>query len=218
MSVAWSEYLKWVLPEVPGVPNGMAIDAVREAAIDFCKVSRHYQVTSFAVAVAATTTPRSITVAPVANAKFFVPVAGIWHPSISVSETLEAKTPVEFDALVPGWRSSNDVRGVPKYLTTRDENVLTIGPWPDADGTIDYTIAMIPSADSTSGPDGLFDVHHMTIAMGAKALLFLQRQKWGDPKLGASLYAEFQVRAANESSRIDRGRTNAPLRTRSLHA
>lgn len=217
MAITWNEYLKFVLPEVRQAPSNLCIDAIRAAATEFLKITRFYHVTILAQAVLAAASPRNVGITIPGEAKLWTPTWVNWHPASATTGMIElvAKTPQDLDALVPSWRSSQDTAAVPKYYTMRDATNLVLAPWPAANGSVDYDAAFIPTPDSTGCIDDLFYLFYDQIALGAKAKLMLQGgQTWGNPKLGAAYWSQFELEAATAAVREDRGRAPAIITTR----
>lgn len=215
MAIAWSQYSKWVLPEVQQCPVDQVLDAIRQAAIEFCKLTRAYHVLTTAQAIATGTTPHNVAITIPSGAAFWTPR----YATVTMSGTkypLTPKAPQDLDLLVEHWRTSEDTVGTPAYMTVRESGNLVVAPWPSATGTISYDVSFIPSQDSTDGPDFLHNEQGLLIAQGAKGILLMQgTQKWGNPNLGAAYWTKFKQDCAGEQTRYDRGQVDAPITTRS---
>ncbi len=216
MTIAWSEYQKFVMPEVPKCPAPICVDAIRAAATHFLKETRFHHVATLAQAVTTAGT-RSVAVTIPSGSKAWAPLWVNFHPasSTTVMTELVAKSPQDLDALVPNWRASLDTVGSPAYYTMRGEALIALAPWPDANGSVDYDFSFIPTPASTGYIDDLFNLFYEQVALGAKAKLFLQAgQPWGNAAIGAAYWKEFELMCAAAAVREDRGRANSIITTR----
>ena len=213
MTIAWSEYRPFVAPEVAGCPVNMLDNAIREAAIEFCKLTSVHHVATLAQAVTAAGT-RSIAITTPAGSKAWEPLWVNWHRSTTDFSPLTPKAPQDLDVLVPGWRSQQDTPGSPLYYTMRAEASLVIAPWPDANGTVDYDMAFIPTPTGTGYIDDLFNLHYAAIVKGAKAKLFQQASRpWANVNLGAAYERQFMLACSSAGVREARGKTDAVMTT-----
>jgi hypothetical protein len=215
MAQTWNKYLKWVLPEVQQCPIDQCLDAIRQAAIEFCKLTRAYHVLTTGQAINSATTPHDVPITIPAGAAF-------WTPRYAVvtmggqKYDLVPKGPQDLDGLVEHWRTSEDTPGEPLYMTTRTSGSLVVAPWPSSSGTISYDVSFIPSPSSIDGPDFLLNEQGLLIGQGAKGILLMQgTQKWGKPDLGAAYWAKFKADCGGEQTRYDRGQVDATITTRS---
>lgn len=217
MTTLWSAYQKFVLPDVPQCPAPLCVDAIRAAATEFLQITRFWHVATLAQAVAAATTPRNVPITIPGGGKAWAPIWVNWHPASSTTDMVEltSKSSQDMDALVPNWRASLDTRSTPAYYTMRGEASLVLGPWPAADGTVDYDFSFVPTASSTGCIDDLFDLFYETVAIGAIARLLMKpKQPWSDMNEGSGLMKLFELKCADAAVREDRGRTPAIITTR----
>lgn len=169
--VAYTGFLRSVLPFCNGVPQAVAIDAIRNAAIEFCEETMWLQYTPAAVnGVAGTASytfayPSDTIVSRIIDAWYDT------YPLAPVSEeTLAATYGLD-------WRT---MTGAPiYYLVTDDPTKIVLVPTPSVSGTADLKClaALRPSRDSLTIDGNLYEWWLEVIAHGAKAALMATPQQ-----------------------------------------
>ena len=174
-----------VLTEVVGVPQPVALNAIRSAAIEFCERSGVWT---------ATHTP----INSVANqaAYPFVPEAGTevcgifqaWYNGLKIihrtSAQLESLVSTHGSTFVSGtpWTAQS---GIPKYYTQDRPDEIILAPYPIEAIAAVLTMKVIlrPTRAATGMEKWVLDKHFETIAHGAKLRLFSMVQKpWSSPE------------------------------------
>lgn len=164
-TVPYDNFLAEVLPDCPGAPDEAAINAIRNAAIEFCDESLWYQYTPGAVvgvpgvATYALSTPAGTLLQRVTMA---------WYEGT----VLFAKSADQLNALSgTEWRT---LQGTPQYYTQSDDaTVIVLVPFPLIASTIGLTslVALRPSRVSTTIDSDVYEKWAEVIAFGAKARL-----------------------------------------------
>lgn len=187
---AWTLYLPSVLPDVNTCPQPIAVQAVRDTAIDFCTDSRIWQETQPAYYLTAGGVSYDL------DADVDTRVQRIIEASIAGSEiaVLSVET---CDRLYPGWRFG--LAGTPEAVTQMQPDQFSVLPQPTSTTAIVLSVVLVPTRDATEGPDFLFDEFYDVLCAGAKARLMLMKDKpWSNPALGAG-YAAFTAKAISQA-------------------
>lgn len=176
-----------VLPELSGLPQPLALNAIRNAAIEFCERSRVWSEDAAAMnSVAAQ--PRYNFVSPVAEAE----VTGVlqaWYNGIEIFP----KTAAQLGALLSDVGSTyvsaipwTEQTGVPKYYLIERPDQFILAPFPDEAiaGAIEMKVILKPTRAATGMEQWIFDKFFMQIAAGTKARLCAMPGKpWSSPEL-----------------------------------
>lgn len=191
----WESYLPEVLPFISkGVPEPFATKAIRDAAIDFCKRSLAWSQELDPVPAVA------------GNADYDLDT-----PDDAIIVQVK-KVLLGDDDLTPG----DD--GLCRYAMV-GTRTLRLDPVPDeTEGatSIVVTAALAPTKQSYEGPDSLYEEWAEAIGAGALAILFgMKGRDWYDPNEEAKRMAYFNAGINGAKGAILKGRTRAPLRTRS---
>lgn len=209
MAKAWSLYLPEVLPDVPGCPNVMAINAVRNAAIEFCEKSliwRYDFAGKIALVAAQATYPLT---SPAGSNVAMITRLGFWPTGATKAK--EVTGPVghdELDRIREGWREETNV-GVNSIETfTADGNNVRVVPIPVANqaDAVSVSAALKPTRASTDGPDMLYDDWLEWIAHGAKwKLMATPKKDWTDLELATYHKNQFEIGIARAGAKIVKG-------------
>lgn len=188
MSKALSLFYTFVAPHVHGCPEPMLDQALRHAAIEFCRRTNAHQT----VEMQATHADEPDYDIDVPNGTRLTMILGVWHGAAKLD-------PVATDEVGNATALRGDVgdetasEGTPRAYYQKVPSTPTISLWPvpDTTATDKLTIraAFEPTLAATTLADLLYDYHAHDIAAGAIAYLMnLPGQVFSDPKLG-SLYA-----------------------------
>jgi len=216
MSKNWEDYLPEVLIEADGCPEQVAINAVRNAAIEFCTMSESWR---------AELDPLNIAVD---EAEYPLDI-----PSGS-------------QVIILRWGRLIDANGGKSKLTTTDEDMLDASEgrlvWRTLTGTVEWIymidestarivripetavtnglivgVTLAPTRDSYEGPDYLYNKWVEEIAHGAKMrLLNMKTRDWYNAPAAAQCKTAFyrgvnraKIRASRNSTK---GRRQAAMR------
>lgn len=199
MSTTWKSYLPQVLPHVRGCPTSLAINAVRDAAIELCSKSRIWRSTLTAQNIVAD--QDEYTLSPPSNTTVITPVY------VEVDEIVIRPMAADtLDHIAPRWR----IGGALKAYHMLDATTLKLSWTPDeavTDGLV-VMVSLKPTEDSTQGDDILYDDWKRGIAAGAiGALKMMSDERWSDA-VGAEKFREtFLFESANAKARARKSRT-----------
>lgn len=204
---AYSGWLDYVVPDVPGITNPLAEQAIRNAVIDFCRRSRLYQKKLAAINVVGGTPTYTVTPDTGTLVSDFLTVLVNGKP-------IDPQTEAWLDANVTNWRTT--ATGPARAYISPANNQLTIVPTPSesiASGLV-VTVAQRPTRASTECPDWLLEDYAEEIAHGAKWRLFaMKRKPWSDPGLAKFHMGEFNAAVGMAGARASQARTRTRLRT-----
>lgn len=208
MAKTWEKWFDEVLPDVPGCPQPVAKNAIRNAAIEFFERSWAYRVDHAAIDALAAI--GSYAYVPPAGYKVAMPVL-VWFNKLS----LAPKSAGQLVELYAHWPSQTGTR--PLYYLQEALEKLIVVPAPDAAlvGAITLKVALKPTRASADIDDTLFEKYLEEIAHGAKGKLFAMKKKpWSDPGLAGSYLQMFDTDIAKAKLAADRGFVRATPRTR----
>lgn len=191
-----------VLVDVAGVPQPVALNAIRNAAIEFCEKSGVWvadadPLSSIANVAAYQFEPE--------NSTEVVGVVQAWYNGVKITQVTAAHLDDElssgssqFLAGIP-WA---DQKGVPEhYLIERpDEFILAPYPTEAIPGAIKMKVSLKPSRTATSMERWVLDKYFETLAHGAKGKLFAMPMKpWSNSGLSDYHKSEFDHGIASAS-------------------
>ena len=196
------DFLPLILPRAPGCPEPIAVDAIRQAAIEFCERTRIWRDTDQFMAdeFGDIFAPAQSVIHQIEDARF----DGHRLTTVSVQD-LNERYP-DYD-----WATQSGDQ--PKYITQIHPNTVKIVPaW---EGMITMTILLKPSNDAQELPDFIFDQYARTIADGALAeVLMIPGQPYTNPQGGAMYSQRFQQRLDSLQVQGLKGQQRAPIHTK----
>ena len=198
-TVTLEQFLPEVLLECPGVPNPVAVNALRNACFDFCRDSLLWNETQAQVTVVAGTATYVLT--PPTDTQIVSVL------SLNVNSKY-AVYPWPMDAVVaarPGWASAS---GAVEGFVQPQPGTITLIAVPDTDGYVIPTVAYAPTRSAATVDARLYNQHLETIKYGALwKLKMMAGQPWADPS-GASYY-EGHFWMGVGAATIERNRSNS---------
>jgi hypothetical protein len=197
-----------VLPDVPGVLQALALNAIRQAAIEFCEKSLAWNHEHDAVTVVANVNLYDYS--KPANTVVVRPLQA-W---INKLEPIAFKTPGQLSELLGDWRAA---KGSPSFITQVRPSQFYLAPMPNRTIPLGLTlrIAVKPSRASTGLETYLYEDYLDAITAGAKARLFAMNKKpWANPGLAAECRADFDTKTREARDRVSRGYGPAKHRAR----
>jgi hypothetical protein len=205
--IAWKAYLPQVLPHVPLCPQPIAVEAVRNSAIEFCEETWVWQA------------DQEYTIAPGDPSNDLDDEdQGIVHKILHARATgdggeLEPKAPEWCDRYFPGWRQGEHT-GRPLHYTQVRSSAFLVVPVPTVETTLYLTVALKPTLSSAQGVDELRNDYYEEIAAGAVARLTAMLKKpWSDPSAAKAYGNLYNDGKAIARSRHQRGYGRARIRT-----
>jgi hypothetical protein len=205
---ALTGFYDYVMPGLPNVGADLALQAIREACVDFCEKSLVYTYDVPAINVVGSTHTYAIT--PEVGTRTF-DVLEVFYNGTQLSPASD----VELDGLYSDWRSTGT--GVPAYYTSKiDRSSIRLVKTPAdslADGLV-VKIAQAPLATATDVPDWLLERYRQAVAHGAKAVLYAMPKKpWSDG--GLSKYHSGLFEAECGRANISKAKQHTRKRLRS---
>lgn len=198
MATALSAFTPYIAPAVPGCPEPLIDDAVRQAAIDFCQRTEAIRERiTFNTVIA----QDYVVLSPAGG-----DVARVYRAMIG-TEKLEPTRREDFD--------EDGDPGQPREFYVEIPNTIRLYPVPDAVYAVVAQAAVKPARDAATLDDLLFLSYRDTIAEGAKAILLnMSKQPWFSASDAADAGLAFEDQIETIRMRKATGGTNAPLRTR----
>lgn len=197
--------LPQVLKYAPKCPEPLAIDELRQAAIELCERAKLWRESD------------EITLeAPEAQGLCTIQESSI--VSIEWAELagceLEPVTVEWLDNRYPDWSYAEEEVGASRYITQLTPNMVTV--YPRAPGRLRMRLVLKPSLESFTLPRFLREHHAVTIGKGAagRVLTTAADVEWANPQLGAALVSEFQSLRDGIALKATKGQQGARLRTK----
>lgn len=207
-SVAFDLFLPEVLPECPGAPEPVAINAIRNACFDFCRRSLVWN--EFQVSATYQANTAEYTVTSPANGQ----VALIMGITLDEKRTIYPASVDEIAAGRPAWRTAT---GTIEWFVTSDPNTFRFVAVPDTSGTFVAQVAYAPSRTATTVDASLHSLYLETIKYGALwKLKSMQGQPWTDPAGATAHYQMFQQGIGKAITERSRSNSRAALRVASV--
>jgi len=209
---AYDDFLPYVLPDVPGCAEIVAIQAIRNAAIDFCEKSCVVQVDLDPVTLIAGSADYDLE-----------PPSGTLVTKVMKLFYKNKELPPFGQDYVPSATYYNaaaigaDESSTPVTWSQKDTKTFTVFPAPGEreSGAITIRAALKPTRASESCDDILFEDYAEYIAAGAKArLMIVPNKAYTNPNLVAT-QNQFFLQGVNVArQRAARGHTRANLRVK----
>jgi hypothetical protein len=222
MATSLYQFLPQVLPEVQGCPDVMAIEAVRNAAIDLCERAQCIETTLDPIDVIATINQYDI-----------VCDDGLYPQHVKSCTfngvPLTPKTVAQLDeglvaydstaggvvgTVATGWRT---VQGTPQYFFRPTDLTLQLVLTPSTTylASLYLTLNTVPTRNCTTLDDQLYQRYYGLIAVGAKSkLMMIQKQSWSNLDQGAKFAGQFNDMINGVLGSNLQGQNNVQLRAR----
>jgi hypothetical protein len=207
MAALWTDFFKYVIPELPGVPTSITRDRIREAAIELCRLGVIQEDIPVLQTLAHTQT---YTMASAnANQKPYR------IESMFIDGTqVYAKTKDELDLLYPTWKTDEQPGSFVGY-TQDDETHFSLVWIPSATGAagnIKIRARVVPKPDSVDGDQRLLDDWHEAIANHAKyCLMGMVNVKWSNAAGSATYYRRWMKKRGDAIWAVARQRSRNDL-------
>lgn len=208
MTTTYDAFLPEVLPYVPECPEIVALNAVRNACIEFCEKSLYWlythdpittldNVASYDLSLPANTTT--------------VAILDSWY----INTPLMPKGEDELNRIYPlNWPS---LYGTPKYLTQKTPNTVVLVPYPLIGVSQAFTlmVALKPTRASSGIDDSIYENWAEGIGYGARARIHsLPQQSFTDPMAALKYDAMFHTAVGKATVARNRGLARATQRVR----
>ena len=194
----WAGFFNELLPSLPGCPEDLAGNAIRNATIRLCERTKAHK---------ADLTPIPI-LANVATYAYAAPTGTVvirveeaWMGSIFITQRSQG----EIQSLIFGnWRAAT---GTPLYLTGEDERTLRLVPIASTDqaSALNLYVSLKPAEDAGFVADRIYQEYKTVIARGAKAELMMSPgMPYTQMTLGQALQKEFEDQLGDIAWKVDR--------------
>lgn len=203
--VSYDSFLPEVLPYVHDCPQPVALNAIRNACIEFCEQSQwlvyeHDPVTYTAnVGNYEFDPPTDTTVTRLLEA---------WGLDIRLIPKSQEELTLMFGT---AWREAT---GSPRYYTQLSQDEIILVPKPDvrAANALKMIVVLKPLRSSSAVDPLLYENYAETIAFGARARLYdTPGQPYSDPKQAVKFRAWFESAIGNAKIERNRGLTRANI-------
>jgi hypothetical protein len=198
------DFLTLVLPFAGAAPEPLVVRAIRDAAMLFCERTRTWQGEDTIATTGEEAEPIS------------VPADAVLFEISSCAMDGKPLDPVTLKWLAserPDWRTREMNGERARWYVAPQRG--TIQAVPRVAGTLLVEYVCKPSATALTLPDFLLDEYGPTIADGAAGmLLIMPNTTFGNPQLGAALYAKFVAKLDTLSNAGSRGQQGGRTRTR----
>ena len=189
---AWADFHPYVLPDVPGCPEPMLDQALRETARDFCTRTKAWA--EWMDPLTASSARALYEFEPDAGTEVVAALAA------TVGE--DGYAVIGAQALPAAWQDGKQGCVKDKTLIHVSSKEFILYPAPSAGQRITLQLALRPTMAGTGVGDVIFDEFAEAIAAGAKAKLMARpRKEWTDLQSAAMYGMEFERRvtlAANK--------------------
>lgn len=195
-------FMPLIRPRAQGVPDPIAVNAIRQAAIEFCIRTKLWRSTDtfYATNIDDIVVPNESELIEVTDARF----DGV------------ALEPISFDEMnrrFPSIDWQNMTGDNPQYFTQID--IGTIKFVPTCEGYVELSLLLKPSYTAKQLPDFLVQ-HKQTIADGALAeILTIPNQTYTNADLAMFHSGRFNAQLDRLSSMGINGQIRAPIRSKS---
>lgn len=176
------DFYKYVLPELPGVPDETLRQALMSIAGDFCVATHVWDEIADPIMLIAGVSDYDIDVPPGAD---IVTVKEVWGP---LGELLPA-TMRDLQLKMPNWQTAEGTDPV-YYNMVKGFGVLTVYPKPIAPTGKPITVHAVyaPKIEATTLPDTLVRDYRPAIEHGVKArLMAMPNKPWSNAMAGSYL-------------------------------
>lgn len=184
MTTAFTAFYDNVLPHVPGCLESVAMQAIRDSAIEFCERTWAMQ---------GDHTPIDIVAAQASYP--YVPPAGklvcrrleVWYAD---DPLIDASPDRMKDVYGRKWKTQT---GLPKYHTATSARAMILVPYPAEALTAGLTlrVAYKPTSAATTIDDEIYEEYREIIAAGARMRLMLSQKKPYSNAKQAGIESEF---------------------------
>lgn len=201
----FSDFLPEVLPYVHDCPAVVAVNAIRNAAVEFCERTHYWQVDASTMGVSGSSSQFIILLPADTN---IIDVKECWYNG----RRLIPKSTEELATLYKGtdWR---EAEGDPHYYTFTMPGDMRLVPSPTMTGSeLSMRVAIAPSRVSTTIDSDIYENCLETIAKGARARLnSLPGQPFYNMELATILRKEFVVGIGEAKIKVNKGLSRASV-------
>lgn len=207
ITVGFEEFLPEVTQFMPDVPEHIAINAIKNAAIEFCEKTRYWQIDVPPISVI--NGQKNYVIETPADTKMVGMVVAYYNTNLLIP-----KGPDELARIyrMGDWQQ---VQGSPQYITQiiKPEVILVPYPYEDAADALSMRVAIAPTRASSEISSEIYENFLMVIANGARAILYnTPGQPYFDRGAAKECQIYFRAGIANARIAIDKGLTRSSTR------
>ncbi len=205
----FSDFYPEVLPEVDGCPNGLALNALRNAAIEFCEKTLVYS--HLHSAISAVAAQAQYPFVPPADT-VVIKIMKTWYDE----KVIYPKDQDELNTLYTDWRNQD---GTPFYYTQDDKRNVLLVPYPSAllaDALV-MRVTLKPSRAALTIIDEIYEEYGEAISSGAKARLMMMEGDniaWTNRKQAGTYMTLFRETIDETKARVAKSFTRSRQRVR----
>lgn len=181
------DLFSYILSEVPGVPDPVAIQAIRHSCIEFCVETHAWEEIQDPIQLIDGVSLYDIDVPAGARV---VTVKSVWLGS----RELRPVTMIELQTLIPNWQTSEG--SVPSYYNIpQDPSVLRVYPIPRESTGHQMSVRAVyaPTLTTSSVPDSVINRYLEPVCSGALHRMMMAPGKgWSNPQLAVYHKAQFE--------------------------
>lgn len=206
-TVSTDLFLREVMPYCPDVMELVALNAIRNSAIEFCKETTTHRLDMTAVSGVADQAEYTITV-PASTQ--LAEIVQIKYSGLSIIP----KSVEELRAFYP-YQDWTTLEGQPTFYTQLTPGTITLVPYPTENATDAITgiIALMPTRDATVVYDDLYNTYAEGIAMGARSRLhYTPGTGYFDMNMAEYCKIQFGVAKSIARTRANKGNVRAMTR------
>jgi hypothetical protein len=199
--VDYSQFLTEVTPYASGVPEFVAINAVRNAVIEFCRKTHYWQEDLDPASGTAKVPNYPVDTPP---NTVLVDIVGAWYNgTLLVPKSIDELSQI-YRTL--DWRT---IDGNPAYYTRVIEPEIILVPYPTASlpNALTMRVALAPTRNSTYVDSALYEHYVEEIGFGARARLYSMTGQPFANDADAKTYA-LKFRVAMDKARIRTSKSN----------
>ena len=206
-NVPFDDFLPEVMQFMPDVPELIARNAVRNAAIEFCEKTRYWQIDINPISVVAG--KNNYVIETPSGTKYVGMVNAYYDTNLMIP-----KGPDELASIyrMGDWQQ---VEGTPQYVTQiiKPEVILVPTPYQNKANCFHVRVAIAPTRDSDEISQDIYEQYLMVIANGAKGILYnTPGQSYFDRTAAKECQMYFRAGIANARIAIDKGLTRSSTR------
>ena len=204
--IAYDEFLVEVMPYVRDVPEVVAIQAIRNAVIEFCEETRYLQVNLDPLAGIAGISEYDL---ETDGAYRIVDLVEAWYgDALLIPKSVEQITQIY---RATDWR---ELEGNPYYYFRTTSQIVTVIPKPanTEPGKLKIRAAITPSRASTAVDEDIYERFLEYIGYGARARLYnTPNQPYHDLKTSMEYLKRFNDSLSEVRTRVNKGLTRASI-------
>lgn len=194
---AWYDY---VLPRAPGCPEAIAMQAIRDAAIEFCQ--KTWAMNRVLDTVSATATVADVELDAGDDDAVVEKVLEVWFNGIKIT----SKGPDELERLLGhDWTAKT---GTPRFYTQYSKLTLILAPIPESDlsNAIKIRAAMKPTDTAAVIDTEIYREYREAIRDGALARLYdTEKMPYSNAKKAEQKKLDFEAEIASVRRAVQRG-------------